>query len=328
MSELLSQDEIDALFDALTTGEIDVKEIQEEEKKQAVKEYNFARPAKFSREHLRTLEIMCENYARLVSNYLSGYLRIGIPVQVISAEAMTFSEFNNSLSNPVVLAILDVKPLTGPMLLELSPNLCFAFMERILGGAGRGMEKIREFTAIESTILDKIVQKMVSLLREPWENVIEMRPRLNKIETNSQFINLIAPNEMVALVTFNIAFGGIEGLMNLCIPHIVIEPVMDKINTRFRFQSGNDSDEIRVDKNVEALLKRTNIPLRAVLGTTTMTVREFLQLEVDDVIMLDREINSYIDFYVGNVLKFKVSPGVYKNKSAVQIKEILRKEDD
>ncbi len=328
MSDLLSQSEIDALFNAVSTGEVNVEEIKNDEKKQVIREYDFARPAKFSREHLRTLELMCENFARLVSNYLSGYLRVLIPIEVVSAESMTFSEFNNSLSNPVVLGVMDVHPLDGSMLLEMSPNICYAIMDRILGGAGEGIAKIREFTVIEQIILEKVLYKITTFLKEPWENVIELRPSLVNVETNPQFVNMVAPNEMVALITFNVKFGELEGLMNLCIPHIVVEPVMDRINTRFRFEAHGNEEQAQTDKNMEMLLRKTNIPMRAVLGTTQISIQEFLDLQRNDVIKLNTEANNNIDVYVGNILKFKGAPGVYKNKSAIQIKEVILKEDD
>ncbi len=329
MSELLSQEEIDALFSALDSGELDVEDIKDEPNERVIKDYNFARPTKFSREHLRTLQNMCENYGRLVSNYMTGYLRTPVPIKVQSAEAMTFAEFNTALSNPVVLAVMDVKPLSGSMILELSPNVCFGFMERILGGVGgKEMSSLREFTAIEHTIIDRVLQKFTGFLKEPWENVIELRPRLNRVETNSQFVNLVSPNEMVALITFTISIGEIEGLMNLCIPHIVIEPVMDKINSRFRFETQNDNEDEELDDSMEHLIRGSSVILKAILGNTTVTVQEFLDLQVNDIIKLDREINSCIDVYVGNTLKFRGNPGVFKNKSAIQIQKVIIKEED
>jgi flagellar motor switch protein FliM len=198
MGEVLSQSEIDELFKALNTGELDVNEIQETNTHKVVKTYDFARPSKFSKEQIRTLEIIFENYARLVSTYLSGYLRTLVSVEVVNSEAITYSEFANALINPVILAIVDFSPLNGAIIMELSPNMGYAIIDRVLGGAGQPIEKIREFTEIEKVILEKLFVQLINLLEEPWENVITLTPLLEKIETNSQVVQILSPNEIVA----------------------------------------------------------------------------------------------------------------------------------
>nr|WP_307992907.1 flagellar motor switch protein FliM [uncultured Niameybacter sp.] len=328
MSEILSQSEIDDLFKALTTGELDVEEIKEDNKRQVIKPYDFTRPSKFSKEQLRTLEIISENYARLISTYLSGYLRNLVPVEVINAEAITYSEFTNSLSNPVILSIIDFSPLSGSIILELSPNMGYAIIERVLGGTGSSMNKIRDFTEIERIILEKLFAQFANLLIEPWENVVELSPVLEKIETNSQVAQIISPNEMVALITFSIKIGSAEGMLNLCIPHIVIEPIMDKLNTKFWFSQNERAHNPEFEKNIERMIQHTKMPMKAILGKTHITIKEFLELQVNDVISLDKDIESDIDVYVGNLLKFKGQVGSYKNKSAVKITTVIKREDD
>ena len=171
MGEVLSQEEIDNLLQALSTGEIDAEQIQDSDEKQ-VKDYDFKRPAKFSKEHLRTLEIIFEHYGRLLSTNLPVYLRKNVQVSVNSSETVTFSEFTNALSNPVILSILNFSPLTGSIIMELSPNLGFAIIDRMLGGQGEPLERTRDFSEIEMTILEKILVICMQLLREPWKNVI------------------------------------------------------------------------------------------------------------------------------------------------------------
>ena len=235
MGEVLSQSEIDELFKALNTGEIDVNDMQEANEQKGVKVYDFTRPSKFSKEQLRTLEIIFENYARLISTYLSGHLRTMVSAEVMNAEAITYSEFSNALINPVILAVTDFRPLKGSILLELSPNMGFTIIDRVLGGSGTGLNTIRDFTDIERVILEKIFIQFVQLLVEPWQNVVELEPMLEKIETNSQVVQIISPNEIIALVTLNIKIGNVAGMMNICIPHLVIESIMDKLNTKFWF---------------------------------------------------------------------------------------------
>ena len=181
MSEVLSQSEIDDLLKALSTGELDVEEIKENTEVQ-VKNYDFARPAKFSKEHLRTLEIIFEHYGRLLYTNLPAYLRKNVQVDVRNSEAVVYSEFANALSNPVLLGIVDFAPLQGNMILELAPSLGYAIIDRLLGGTGETLEKKREFSEIEITIIERIITICIDLLIEPWKNVIQLEPRLERIE--------------------------------------------------------------------------------------------------------------------------------------------------
>lgn len=327
MGEVLSQSEIDELLKALNTGEIDVTEIQESKQEKHIKKYDFARPSKFAKEQLRTLEIIFDNYSRIISTYLSGYLRTPTQVDVINAEAVTYYEFNNSLSNPVILSIVDFSPLKGSIVIDLSPNLGYSIIDRILGGRGSMIDKIREFTEIERILLERIVTQLIALLKEPWENVVDLNPKLEKIETNSQFAQIISPNEMIALVTLNIKLGEVEGMMNICIPHLVLEPVLERLNTKYWFAVVEQEDKSAYRKFLEKRLEIAKIPIRAVLGKTHITVEEFIHLQVGDVIKLDSYINSDLEIYAGNLLKFYGKPGIHRKQNAVQITAVERREE-
>jgi flagellar motor switch protein FliM len=209
VGEVLSQSEIDSLLAALSTGELEVDETQQEKEKQ-VKNYDFKRPAKFSKEHLRTLEIIYEHYGRLVSTNLAVYLRKNIQISVASSETVTFSEFSNALSNPVILGIINFSPLPGNILIDISCNLGFAMIDRMLGGQGNPLEKNREFSEIEMAILEKLIIICMQMMREPWKNVLDINPVMERIETNSQFAQMIAPSDMIAIVTLNVKIGDYE----------------------------------------------------------------------------------------------------------------------
>ncbi|MBP3887110.1 MAG: flagellar motor switch protein FliM, partial [Cellulosilyticum sp.] len=286
MGEVLSQSEIDELFKALNTGEIDVNDMQEANEQKGVKIYDFTRPSKFSKEQLRTLEIIFENYARLISTYLSGHLRTMVTAEVMNAEAITYSEFSNALINPVILAVTDFRPLKGSILLELSPNMGYTIIDRVLGGSGSGLNNIRDFTDIERVILEKIFVQFVQLLVEPWQNVVELDPMLEKIETNSQVVQIISPNEIIALVTLNIKIGNVAGMMNICIPHLVIESIMDKLNTKFWFAQKEQELGPSYEEYIQKMIQKSRIPVKAVLGKTHITVREFLDLMRNDIVKL------------------------------------------
>lgn len=328
MGEVLSQSEIDDLFKALNTGELDVAEMQDTKDPKAAKIYDFARPSKFSKEQLRTLEIICESYARLVSTYLSGHLRTLVSVEVMSSEAVTYSEFSNALTNPLILGIVDFRPLKGSVLIELSPNMGYTIIDRVLGGSGQGLEKLREFTDIERIILEKIYLQFVQSLIEPWQNVVDLDPMLDKVETNSQVVQIISPNEIIALITLNVKIGNVVGMMNICMPHIVLEPIMDKLNTKYWFTQKEQELGPSYEEYIQKMVEKSRIPMKVVLGKTHVTVREFLELQSADIVKLDKDIDTDLDIYVGNILKFRGVPGEYRNKVAVKINQVVNREDE
>lgn len=325
MSEVLSQNEIDNLLKALSSGELDVEEYSNSKEAQ-VKNYDFARPAKFSKEHLRTLEIIFEHYGRLLYTNLPAYLRKNVQVEVMNSEAVAYSEFANALSNPVLLGIVDFAPLSGTMIMELAPNLGYAIIDRLLGGAGETLEKKREFSEIELTILERIISICIDLLREPWQNVVELSPRLEKIETNSQFAQIISPSEMIAIITLNLRIGDVEGLMNICLPFITLEPVMDKLNTKYWYSTMQDKQESVYGDKIEALIAKAIVPIKAVLGTSTISVSDFANLQKGDIIKLDSGIEDELTVFVGNIGKFKALPGSAEDNYAVRVTSIIREE--
>lgn len=325
MGEVLSQDEIDNLLKALSTGELDADEYKENNTQQ-VKNYDFARPAKFSKEHLRTLEIIFEHYGRLLYTNLPAYLRKNVQVEVVNSEAVAYSEFSNALSNPVLLGIVNFLPLNGNIILELAPNLGYAIIDRLLGGMGSTIEKKREFTEIEITIIERILSICVDLLREPWQNVVQLEPRLERIETNSQFAQIISPSEMIAIVTLNLKIGDVEGLMNICLPFLTLEEVMDKLNTKYWYSTMQEVDDNYYGDDIENLISKAAVPIKAVLGTSTISVNDFMNLQKGDIIKLNSGIEEELDVYVGNIKKFKALPGAASDNYAVRITSIIREE--
>lgn len=325
MSDILSQSEIDNLLQALSTGEVDAEEMKANNEKQ-VKVYDFARPSKFSKEHLRTLEIIFEHYGRLLSTNLPVYLRKNVQVEVMNSEAVTYMEFSNALSNPVLLGIVNFDPLEGNIIMEMASQLGFTIVDRMLGGEGEPMDKVREFSEIELLIIERIMTACVSLLREPWENVIDIHPRLERIETNSQFAQIISPSEMIAIITINIKIGEVEGLMNVCLPYITLEPVMEKLNTKFWYSSMQEKSEAVYAEAIESLISKAAIPVTAVLGNSTISVSDFSSLQVGDVVRLDTKVDQELEVFVGDIKKFTALPGAAGDNYAVRVTSVIREE--
>lgn len=325
MGDVLSQNEIDNLLSALSSGEFDLSNSVEVEER-SVKDYDFARPSKFSKEHLRTLVFIFEHYARLLSTHFPVYLRKNVQVEVMHSEAATYSEFSNSLSNPVLLGIINFRPLEGNIIMEMSSSLGYAIVDRMLGGDGVPLEKERDFTEIELTILERIMMVCTNLLMEPWQSVQQIEPVLERIETNSQFAQFVSPNEMTSIVTMSIKIGDIEGLMNICIPYAVVEPVIDKLNTKYWYSTTEVRDDSVFREVMEQSISKARIPIRAVMGKSAISVNDLLQLQVGDVIKLNTKIEDEMEVYVGNIKKFSALPGAFGDSYAVKIKKIYREE--
>lgn len=327
MPDVLSQDEIDNLLKALSSGELDVEEMKGTDEKQ-VKNYDFARPSKFSKEHLRTLEIIFEHFGRLLATNLPAYLRKSVNVDIVNSEVVIYSEFSNALSNPVLLGVVSMKPLAGNMVMEMASNLGFAIVDRLLGGTGTALDKERDFSEIELTIIERIFSICVNLLKEPWENVIKVTPRLERIETNSQFAQIISPTETIAIITINLKIGDVESLMNVCLPYTLLEPVMDKLNTKFWFSNMQEKDPTMYGEVIENVISKTKVPIKAILGESKVNVSDFVNLQIGDIIKIDKKVDQELDVYVGNIKKFNALPGYFEDKYAVRITDVIREESE
>lgn len=329
MGEILSQDEIDALLSALSTGESKSADPQKpDESHKKVRVYDFKRPNKFSKEQIHTIQAIHENYARIMTNFYSAHLRTLVQISVHAVEQLTYDEFIKSMPNPTIMNIFQMDPLAGNAILEINPGLAFGILDRLFGGQGEAPDKIRGLTDIERTVLEKVVNRSLTLLREAWENVILFQPKLDVIETNPLFTQIVSPSEMVVLVTFHTTIGENEGLMNLCLPFIVLEPIISKLSAHFWFAGTAKGQTAENMANLRSRIEKARVSLSAVMGQATIRLGELLELQKGDVIQLDTSINDYLPLLVGSKQKFLVRPGVVGSKMAVEITEVIREGDE
>ena len=325
---VLSQSEIDALLQSMNNGDMEQAEVGAEENKGKNSiPYDFARPQKINKEQQRTLEIMYDSYCRALASFLSGYLRTAVTIDVVSAEQVTFNEFTNTLTNPCILSIAELSPLKGSIILELSANIGYAIIDRILGGPGTGLKRMRDFSEIEKILLERFISHLLVPLPEAWANVTPLRPNLERIETNSQFAQILDPMEMTALVTISVKIGAVEGLMNFCLPIAVIEPVLDRLYTRFWYSSATELDGDDYVEDLQQKIETADIKLSAVIGRTRIMVSDFVNLSVGDIIPLDSYITSDLDVFVGPLRKFRAKPGISRGKNAIQITSLIEREE-
>lgn len=325
MSEVLSQNEIDSLLSAINSGDMDPVSMTTSSEKR-VESYNFARPSKFSKDHLRTLEIIYEGYARMLSTQLPIYLRRNIKVEVASAEVITFSEFLNSSFSQAVYGIINMDPLPGNEILSMDAELAYALIERLLGGNGAPIKKKREFSDIELSIVEKIFSICVELMPDSWENVVEIKPVIERVETNTQFVQLYSPNEMTALVSINVVMGDVNGNIIICLPYPCAEPIIDRLNTKYWYSAEVEDSGENYKNYIETSINKAFIPVRVVLGKSIISVNEFTNLQRGDIIKLNTRVDDDLNVIVGNINKFTATPGASHDSYAIRIKSIIREE--
>ena len=204
MADVLSQNEIDALLSALSTGEIESEEIGKDEEKHKVKLYDFRSPQKFSKEHIRTLELIHDNYARIISNYLTGQTRQNVKVKIETVEQITYEEFIHSVQNPTIITIFKMPPLTGTIIFETNPQFSLQVIDVLLGGKGDRKTETKEFTDIDKNIMRQVTTGMINNLKMAWDSILDVEPEVETIETNPAVNQTMAPNDPVALITFSV----------------------------------------------------------------------------------------------------------------------------
>jgi flagellar motor switch protein FliM len=324
MTEILSQDEIDALLTAISTGEVDTTEYSATQEQRKVKIYDFRRPDKFSKDQIRTLQMMHETFARLTTTALSAQLRALVSVHVASVDQLTYEEFVRSIPNPTTLAVINMDPLKGSGVLEIDPSITFTIIDKLFGGIGESSRITRELTDIELSVMEGIIVRILGNLREAWSNVIDLRPRLGNIETNPQFAQIVPPNDMVVLITLETKVGEVEGMTNLCIPYITIEPIISKLSAQYWYSSirkGTTDENLAI---IQGRLENVELLVVAEIGEVSITMAEVLDLKVGDVVKLpDTKINSDMVLRVGGRKKYKCRPGVIGSRIAVQIGESI-----
>ncbi|WP_366922965.1 flagellar motor switch protein FliM [Metallumcola ferriviriculae] len=327
MEEVLSQSEIDLLLNAISTGELDTKQLKEENTQEKVRSYDFRRPNKFSKDQLRTLHMIHDNFARLLSNFLSAYLRTSAQIKIMSVDQLTYEDFINSVPTPTLMTVFSLPPLKGTGVLETNSAFVFPMIDLLFGGTGKMTEEVRELTEIEMSVLRKINARMLDNLVTAWADLFDISPQIESMETNPQYNQVISPNETIALVTLSSQIGNTQGYINLCLPYITLETVISKLSAHYWFSGSDQKDRDTYYKAMSKFLGKAPVTLTALCGETQLTVREFLQLETGDCLILDRSVDSDMDMLVEGHTKLKFQPGVKGNTLAAQITTIVNEGD-
>ena len=326
MPDVLNQSQIDALLKNFSSG--DAEDVLESKDDKKIKDYDFYSPKKFTKEQLRTMDSLHENLSRLFSSYFSGVLRLFCEVSVLQIEEQRYFEFNNALPDTTLIGLVDLKPKTAnlnesTLMLDVSQNICFFMIDRLLGGSGEGNNYARDFTDIELPILNSVYNKLTACIEESWRDYIDVAAELNSIETNPRLIQVYAPEDIVVIVALKVKFKNLEGTISICIPAIGLEEMLGDFTSKYMRISKKLSDENR-EATRKSVIKdsiyESNLEMKVIFDQTQLDLSEIMRLRVNDVIPLNKKLNSSIGISVDDMLWFSASLGNVKSNKAVKVK--------
>lgn len=328
MTEILSQTEIDALLQALSSGEMDVEQLKKEEEEKRVRVYDFKRALRFSKDQIRSLTRIHENFARLLTTQFSAQLRTYMQITVASVDQLPYEEFIRSIPKTTTLGIFSASPLKGRFVMEMNPVIAYAMLERHMGGQDLRPSKAGEMTEIELAIIERIFRKSLESFQEAWLSMIELEVELETLETNPQFMQIVSPNETVAVISFTTKIGDITGMINLCLPHVVLEPLMPKLTAHYWMKEKQKEADPANAERIRQSIQQMQVLIRTILGTSTISIGDFLHLSKGDVIRLEQEIDDPLLVMLGERKKFIARAGQVGGRIAVQVEEIVKEGDE
>jgi flagellar motor switch protein FliM len=336
VANILSQAEVDALLGS-------VEGVNEEPAGGAAAErrprsarggivpYDYRPPnRKFFKEQLRFFHTIHESFGRLYASELSGYLRSRVEIDLLSAQQLTYGEYIGSLPRYTSLFVFDMPPLDGQGVLEINPSLVLTMIERLFGGFGAQVDVSRDLTDIETAVMTKLVQRGLAVLRKSWENVVDMKPALREHSNNPEMLQLLPNTESVVQVSFFLRMLDASGALSFCYPYVSMEPVVPKISRTKQLLRDKGRALEHMPEVVRTRLSGSRLEVTVELGTTELTVEEFLKLKKGDVLCLERHVDEPIDVKIGGQYKATARPGLKGNHRVVQIEKTVldRGEDD
>ena len=318
MAEILSQEEIDALLSAVSYGEEVEVEAESTQTEKLINTYDFRHPARVSKDQLRTLQNLHDNFARLLSSTFSTLQRSIIEINLVSVDQITYSEFIMSLSSPSCTYTFRMEPLEGVAILDFSQSVVFSFVDRLFGGRGTSIVTEREITWIEKSVMNNIINRSLRDLERTWERIIPLECNVEMLETNPEFVQVVPASETVVLISFELKSENVNGLINLCYPYISIEPIALRLGGQNLVSSAKEVPKEELLKNRHRI-ELFNTLVRAHLGFANITVSELLNLKIGDVVTIDARISDNIEIYVGDEVKFYGKMGYVGKYKGVEI---------
>ncbi len=323
MAKILSQDEIDALLTTVSSGEKDLDEDNiDNDRLRSIIAYDFKHPNRVSKDQLRTLENMHDNFAGHYGSSLSAIMRTIVDVDLVSVDQITYSEFIMSLVTPSCTYTFGAPPLEAVSLVDFNPTLTFSFIDRMFGGSGKILETERELTPIERSVMGRLAQRLYRDLERAWENIVQINVEQKSFETNPQFIQIVPPGETVVVVSFQVKLFQSTGLLTICYPFVALEPIISKLSAQ-NWIDATKKKPSESDRDVNLKnLKGVGVDVSAVLLDTKIKMRDFLEMQVGDIVPSEKKMSLPVDIFVNRRKKYLARPGLSGKKRAFQIVEV------
>jgi flagellar motor switch protein FliM len=318
--QILSQEEIDALLSAMDKGEVD---LEEEVKQQAeVVAYNLTSQNIMLRDQFHALEEVYDKLAGLLGTSFSALLQRALEVDFVSTEMVKYTECINAFSNPTSFSIFTMDPLIGTAMLAVEPRLVYSLIDCMFGGDGKPTELMREFTLIEQRMMQKFALEVLGSLQKAWKIVDPITVALKKTEIKPDFVHLASPNDLMVVIVFGVKGQEFSGNLHICIPYLMLEPIKDKLSSKYLREKDMEHNWC---EQLEMLLQDAPVTLIAELGITTRSVRDLLDLQVDDVVQLNTGPEDLVMLSVDHVPKFFGFPGIINGNRAIEIAALHQK---
>lgn len=329
--EVLSQAEVESLLNAMeakapaaparTSQPFAATANRSREK---ITPYDFKRPERVGKEQMRALQSLHEGFGRNFGAALSGLLRSIVEVKLTSVDQLTYSEFVFSLENPTCFNLLTAKPLEGNLILDINPTILYPIINRLLGGGKEsGSMTRRALTEIELRLVGRITDLFLRDMKRAWANILPIEFEVERVESNPQLVQIVPPNEVVVLISFELTLGDVRGMMNLCVPFNAIERIGNKLTTNNWVSYARVSPTEESIQQVSERLGRSLVEVVATLASTRITTADLLSLRVGDIVTTEKDIHTPMDVSIEGVAKFAASPGALKGHKAIQIESEL-----
>ncbi|WP_298864621.1 flagellar motor switch protein FliM [uncultured Gimesia sp.] len=331
MADVLSQNEVESLLSALDPsassggGGASRPSSRTTDFNAQISIYDFKRPERVSKEQMRAFRALHESFSREFGAALSGMLRSIIEVKLISVDQLTYSEFVFSLENPTCFNLLESETLDGHIILDISPSIIFPIIDRLLGGDGnsQGAYPNRALTEIEIRLVSRITGLAIEGIESAWSNLCDWKLSVSQVESNPQLVQIVPPNEVIVLISFEVTMGETRGIINLCIPFNTIEPISSKLTSDSWSAYKKKTPDLRQQLNLEASVTQSKINMKVDLDNSKLTAGEVLNLAVGDVIMCNKGSAQSLTVELEGSPVFTAFPGVYKGHKAISIESML-----
>ncbi len=334
MSDVLSQNEVESLLAALEPGAAQSSSAEPAKRSggglQSISVYDFKRPERVSKEQMRAFQALHEGFSREFGASLSSLMRSIVEVKLISVDQLTYSEFVFSLDNPTCFNLMQSKGLDGHLILDLNPAIVFPLMDRLLGGGKNqaGNPPQRPLTEIELRLVKRVTDLVIAALERAWANICKLELHVSQVESNPQLVQIVPPNEVIVLISFEVVMGEIRGIMNLCVPFNTIEPLIGKLSSDTWSTYSKRAIDPRQLLNLETGLSTASVEVVAEMGQTHVSAGDVTSLSVGDTIVTSRDQKLGVDVLVEGRPLFRAKPGTLKGKYSLRITERLQSHRD